>query len=102
MQPHRKNNIINQPEIPGTKPPSKEYTWSDPWLQLHLLQRMALLGISGQRGSWSCEDLMSSEDWQGREVGVGGWVNTLIEGGGGCGRGLRGERNLGKGISFEV
>jgi hypothetical protein len=29
---HRKNNI-NQPEppeLPGTKPPTKEYTWSDP------------------------------------------------------------------------
>lgn len=43
MKPHRKNNNINQPdppEIPGTKPSTKEYTW----LQLHMLQRMALLG----------------------------------------------------------
>jgi hypothetical protein len=27
---------INQPdppELPGTKPPTKEYTWRDPWLQ---------------------------------------------------------------------
>ena len=32
---HKKNNI-NQPdhppELPGTKPPTKEYTWSHPWL----------------------------------------------------------------------
>jgi hypothetical protein len=29
LQPHRKNNTINQtdtPELPGTKPPTKEYT----------------------------------------------------------------------------
>ena len=24
------------PELPGTKPPSKDYTWRDPWLQLHM------------------------------------------------------------------
>ena len=23
-------------ELPGTKPPTKEYTWRDPWLQLHM------------------------------------------------------------------
>ena len=36
---HRKNNNINQPEppeLPGTKPPTKEYTWRDPWLQPHM------------------------------------------------------------------
>jgi hypothetical protein len=30
---HRKNNNINLPdpqELPGTKPPTKEYTWTDP------------------------------------------------------------------------
>ena len=30
---------INQPdppELPGTKPPTKEYTWRDPWLQTHM------------------------------------------------------------------
>jgi hypothetical protein len=30
LQPHRKNNSINQPVPPkllGTKPPTKEYTW---------------------------------------------------------------------------
>jgi hypothetical protein len=39
FETHRKNNNINQPdnsELPGTKPPSKEYTWRDPWLQLHM------------------------------------------------------------------
>jgi hypothetical protein len=44
LQPYRKNNNINQPypphthtpELPGTKPPIKEYTWRAPWLQLHV------------------------------------------------------------------
>jgi hypothetical protein len=27
------------PELPGTKPPNKEYTWRDPWLQLHSNRR---------------------------------------------------------------
>jgi hypothetical protein len=35
---HRKNNIKqpDPPDLPGTKPPTKEYTWKDPWLQLHM------------------------------------------------------------------
>jgi hypothetical protein len=24
------------PKLPGTKPPTKEYTWWVPWLQLHM------------------------------------------------------------------
>ena len=24
------------PELPGTKPPTKEYTWRDPWLHLYM------------------------------------------------------------------
>jgi hypothetical protein len=35
LQPHRKNNI-NQPKLPGSKPPTKEYTRRDPWLQQHM------------------------------------------------------------------
>jgi hypothetical protein len=33
LQPHRKNNNINQPKLPelaGTNPPTKEYIWSVP------------------------------------------------------------------------
>jgi hypothetical protein len=36
---HRKNNNSNQqdtPDLKGTKTPTKEYTWRDPWLQLHM------------------------------------------------------------------
>jgi hypothetical protein len=35
---HWKKNTINQPDpsaLPETKLPTKEYTWRDPWLQLH-------------------------------------------------------------------
>jgi hypothetical protein len=24
------------PELPGTKPPTKEYTWRDPWIPQHM------------------------------------------------------------------
>jgi hypothetical protein len=37
--PIRRIISINQtlsPELPRTKPPTKEYTWRDPWLQLHM------------------------------------------------------------------
>jgi hypothetical protein len=39
LQPHRKNNNINQPDHPeflGTKPPTKECTWRAPWLQVRM------------------------------------------------------------------
>jgi hypothetical protein len=37
-------------ELPATKPPTKKYTCSDPWLQLPMQQKMALYGINGRRG----------------------------------------------------
>jgi hypothetical protein len=37
-----KGFATHQLELPGTKPPTKEYTWRDPWFQLHISQRMAL------------------------------------------------------------
>ena len=30
------NQTSPTPELPGTKPPTKEYTWRNPWLQLHM------------------------------------------------------------------
>jgi hypothetical protein len=29
-------NQISIPELPRTKPTTKEYTWSYPWLQMHM------------------------------------------------------------------
>jgi hypothetical protein len=40
-------------EFPGTRLPTKEYTWTDPWLWQHMWQRMAFLDISGRRGPWA-------------------------------------------------
>jgi hypothetical protein len=42
-------NQSDLPELPGTKPPTKEYTWRDPWFQLHMWHRMVLLVINGRR-----------------------------------------------------
>jgi hypothetical protein len=44
LQPHRKNSNLNQtevptpltPELPGTKPPTKEYTRRDSRRQQHM------------------------------------------------------------------
>jgi hypothetical protein len=39
FEAHRRNNNMNQPvppELPGTKPPTKEYICRDPWLQPHM------------------------------------------------------------------
>jgi hypothetical protein len=44
-------------ELPGTKPPTKKYTWRDPWFWAHMWQRMALLDIN-RRGPWSYEGLI--------------------------------------------
>jgi len=35
LRPHMNNNA-KQPELPGTKPLPKDYTWTDPGLQLHM------------------------------------------------------------------
>jgi hypothetical protein len=54
LQPHRRKKNMNKPvtlELTETKPPTNEYTWRDPWLLLHMLQRMALLVINGRIGS---------------------------------------------------
>jgi hypothetical protein len=45
---------------------------------------MALSGFNGRRGLWTYEDLMAQyREMPGQEARVGGWVNTIIEAGGG-------------------
>ena len=67
------------PELPGTKPPTKEYTWRDPWLQPHMWQRMAWLDISARRGPWAWGFSMPHcREMPGWEGGSG---STLIEAG---------------------
>jgi hypothetical protein len=38
LQAQWKNNInkLDHPELLETKPPTKEYTWKDPWRQIHM------------------------------------------------------------------
>ena len=36
------------PEPPGTKPPTKDYTWKDLCLLLHMKQKSVLFGINGR------------------------------------------------------
>jgi hypothetical protein len=62
------------PELPGTKPPTKEYTWRDPQLQPHMQQRMALSIINGRRGPWSCEGLMPQCRGMPRPGSRSGWI----------------------------
>ena len=65
------------PKLPGTKPPTKEYIWRVPWFQLNMQQRMALLGISGRRGPWSCEGQMPQRGMRG-QGGQSRWVGGGI------------------------
>ena len=102
MQSHRKNNNVNPPdpsELPVTKPPTKEYTWRDPWLQLHVWQRMALSGINRRRGPWSCESSIPQCKGMLGSGSKSGWFGEQAEGGG-----IRGfsEGKPGKRISFEM
>jgi hypothetical protein len=61
-------------ELPGTEPPTKEYTWVSPWLLLHMYQGTASSGISGRGGAWSWEGVMPQR--RGMLKGWGGsrWV----------------------------
>ena len=52
------------PELQGTKPPTKEYTWRDPWLQPHGQQRMFWSDIHERRVPWTSEGSLP----QGREI----------------------------------
>jgi hypothetical protein len=73
LHPHRKNNNINQPELPGSNPPTKEYTWRHPWLQQHIwketflsqgiqpgLEILALVEIAPELSSLRTEELLKN------------------------------------------
>ena len=74
------------PELPGTKPSTKEYTQSCPLLQTHRQQKMALLDIKGRRGPWS---------WK------GSMLQCRAMPGQGRGRGLIGEPGKGK-VAYRI
>jgi hypothetical protein len=68
------------PELPGTKPPTKEHTWWDSWLQLHMQQRMASSSINGRRGPLSYEGSMSQSGGMPGPGSGSGWVGEQGEG----------------------
>jgi hypothetical protein len=98
----RKNNI-NQPvspELPGTKPANREYTWRDPWLQPHIYSRgwPHLASMGGEALGPVKAQCTSVGECEGRVVGVSGLVNRgKVERIGGLGEG-----KPGKGITFEM
>jgi hypothetical protein len=80
-----KNNNLNQPdlpEFPRTQPPTKDYTSKDPWLQMHMKQRIALSCINGRGGPCFCKGLMLYHRLLRWEC-VGRWRTVLIKSGGG-------------------
>jgi len=79
LQPHKKNNT-NKSELPGTKPPPKEYTWTDPYVTY--VTEDAYVTEDGLVGpQWEEKplvlprlDLTSVGEYQGMEAGRGGWM----------------------------
>jgi hypothetical protein len=70
------------PELPGTKPSTKEYTWRDSRLHLHMEQRTALWDIDERRGPWPEKaGYPSVGESQDREVRVGGLMSKEKEDG---------------------
>jgi hypothetical protein len=58
-----------------SQPPTKVYTWRNPWLWPHMWQRRALLDISERRGPWpDGVQWPSVVECQGQKAGVGGWL----------------------------
>jgi hypothetical protein len=79
----------------GTGSPTKDYTWSDTWLWLHMWHRTALY-ISETKGLWAPVKANARAE---RQKWVGGWVRGWI---GGCWNILievEGRREDGMGVS---
>jgi len=77
LQPHRKNNNINQPEplaLPGTKLPTKEYTWRNP-CSISICSRgwHCLASIEGEVLGSMKASFLGVGECQDVEVEVGGW-----------------------------
>ena len=87
MQPHRRNKI-NQPvpaELPGTKPPTKEYTSRDSGFSCICSRGWPCGTQMGREALGPVKVLCPSvEDCQDQEAGVGGLVSS------GCGVGIAG------------
>jgi hypothetical protein len=107
LQPHRRNNNISQPDstdLLGNKPPTNKYTWRDPWLQLHMWQKIALSSTNGRRGPWPCEGSMPQCRGMQRQGGRSGWIGESPYRSRGSGDRIGGFQGgkLGQGITFEL
>jgi hypothetical protein len=94
LQTNGASNSVNRsdpPELLGTGPPTKEYTWSDPWHWPHMWQRMALLVISGRRGPWPWGCSMPQSRGMTGQGNKNGWMS------GGAFSQRQGKRGRGKG-----
>jgi hypothetical protein len=89
-------------ELPETGPPTKEYTWRDPWHWPHMWQGWPWTSVGGEALGPEGVQCHSVGECQGGRMGVGEWGSTLIEAGrGGWDRGfLKGRPRKGK--TFEM
>jgi hypothetical protein len=67
-------NWLDLLELLGTGPPTKEYTWRDPWLWPYMWQRMTLLDISERSNPWAWEGSMPQCRGMPGQEGRSGWV----------------------------
>jgi hypothetical protein len=83
----QQRQLANPPELLGTGPPSKEYTWRDPWLRPNIWQRMSFVGHKWEERPFGLRGFdapVYGNARVGRWDWVDGWGSTLIaaEGGG--------------------
>jgi hypothetical protein len=69
------------PELPGTKPPIKEYTWRYSRLQPHTVAEDGLVDINERRDLWSCEGSMPQCRGMSGQGSRSEWVNKQGDGG---------------------
>ena len=93
LQPHKRNNNMNQPVLPESKPTTKEYTRRDSRFQSHMEQRMALWDINEKKGLCLCEGSMPQCRGMPRQGSGSRWGGE----GGGFSEGKPGKR-----ITFEM
>jgi hypothetical protein len=66
---------VSIPELLGTKPPTKEYTWRDPWCQFHMNRGWPFwTSVGGEALCPVKAQCPSLGECQDREAGVGGLV----------------------------
>ena len=74
LQPHRKHNNINQPELPESKPPTKEYTWRDHGSSLICIRGWLCRASMGEKALGLRKACCTSVgEWQDMDTEMGEW-----------------------------